>query len=281
MLLASNGVLTKSVFFENSLMDTSITIPAAIGSTVNTRLSKYTACLHMVKIVLDRELETSMSRELFENIGSVACFIDEQLDSLSVSQQEQMLHHFDDLYAALWYSSETFGFNKIILQFNRTHNIGCTCIPESLTALYTFMAYCKERNLYEELHSFGRQIIACSLSKRACTTTRAIVQNLKSEGIAVVSLLRNILHSEYGSYSKFDLTVDYLKSLEHILNLGDDTLDAHKDAKNGILNTQLSSLHPIKILGYLVAHICKTIIKHPIKTAYFAPVLTSYYFRNK
>ena len=261
-------------------MSISIAIPISTDLVDDSGLRKYTVCLHLVKKVLDKELATSLSPSLFHTIGSVACFIDQQLDSLCLAQQKQLAENFDDLFNDLWQSKYLFHFSQTIIQYNRKHNLECSCTSASITSLFTFVNYCKERELKEELRFFGKQIIEITIRKQNCTSTAAIVKTLRAEGKAVVYLLENLLVRDWGTYSKFNQTISYLAYLEHILNLGDDTLDAPRDAKNGILNSALSKLHPIKMAGYLVAHICKTCILHPIKTCYYATTLTLYYLRN-
>ncbi|MFT5055912.1 MAG: hypothetical protein ACI80H_000619 [Pseudoalteromonas distincta] len=280
MLLLGYAVLRKKPFFENRLMSTSIAIPISADLVDHNRLLKYTVCLHLVKKVLDKELATSLSPYLFHTIGSVACFIDKQLDSLNIDQQKQLVENFDALFYDLWQSKYLSDFSQTIIQYNRKHNLECSCTLESITSLFTFINYCKERELKEELRFFGKEIIQINIQKQNCTSTAAIVKTLQAEGKAVVNLLENLLVRDLDAYSKFHQTISYLAYLEHILNLGDDTLDAHRDAKKGILNSALSKLHPIKMAGYLAAHICKTFILHPIKTSYYAPTLTLYYLRN-
>ncbi|MFT7379544.1 MAG: hypothetical protein ACI8ZQ_001295 [Bacteroidia bacterium] len=80
----------KNALFKNRLMSTSIAMPISGDPVDDSRLRKYSVCLHLVKKVLDKELATSISPSIFHTIGSVACFIDQQLDSLCIDQQKQL-----------------------------------------------------------------------------------------------------------------------------------------------------------------------------------------------
>ncbi|MFT4598148.1 MAG: hypothetical protein ACI9WM_000384, partial [Arenicella sp.] len=147
-------------------MSTSISIPISGDLVDDSRLRKYSVCLHLVKKVLDKELATSLSPSIFHTIGSVACFIDQQLDSLCIYQQKQLAENFDALFYDLWQSKYISHFSQTIIQYNRKHNLECSCTLESITSLFSFINYCKERELKEELRFFGKEIIQINIQKQ-------------------------------------------------------------------------------------------------------------------
>ncbi|MEN8732432.1 MAG: hypothetical protein ABF321_07660 [Bacteroidia bacterium] len=250
------------------------------NETIAPRSLKYITCLEMVQIVLERELRTEMDHDLFNHLGLASCFMDQYLDELTYEQQVNFRSYYTELYESLWECVSYEQFYESIKNFIANHALFIPSNALRVSEVYALIAYCKSLGIKEDLKNFGYEIISCAIAKHKAIKSTEIRSILVSEGEAVLQLLNVLLTNAYGENPTFSNTLNYLKHLEHILNLGDDTLDVKQDKIRGKLNKAVSWTHRIYLAKYLFVKIIKTIAQHPMKSAYYFPVLSFYYFNK-
>ena len=255
-----------------------IDIPFSDNLKISSRSKKYVTCLQMVHKVLSREISENISLEQFNHLGIVAGFIDQHLDQLSIDEQRILLLHYDRLFDKLWDVNHYLIFRNEICEFVEQHQFVFNCEGIHLKDLFLFLQHCKSLAIKDDIQSFGRSIINIAIQKQEATKSNALIDLLRLEGEAVIGLLKALLYKEHNNSKSFKPTLNLLRRLEHILNVADDTLDINADRKKNIINPNVSALHRLNMIRHLVGQIAGTIISFPIKTAYYGPRLTWYYF---
>ncbi|PCJ63718.1 MAG: hypothetical protein COA58_15355 [Bacteroidetes bacterium] len=255
-----------------------IDIPFSEQTELTPRSRKYVTCLQMVHKVLSQEISESISIHLFNQIGLVAGFIDQHLDELNIQQQKCLLFNYDELFTQLISANHYIIFKHEICNFVEQQKFEFHCEALHLKDLFIFIQHCKDLGIENKLSHFGKRIIEIAIAKQTASSTQNLIQELKSEGEEVIKLLGSLLYVKHGQNSSFSSTLKLLTNLEHILNVADDTLDVASDKKRGIVSTNLGPFHQLKMGKHLVIQIIRTIALYPLKTMYYAPRLTWYYF---
>lgn len=255
-----------------------VDIPFSSEATISSRSKKYVTCLQMVHSVLCKEIDNNISIDLFNRLGIVAGFIDEHLDDLNLNEQRRLLQEYDSLFDTIWKLDHYLIFRNEICQFVEQQNFVFSCQAIHLKDLFLFVQLAKSEGLKPEIKSFGKTIIQIAIEKQNATQSKELIQLLKAEGVAVVSLLRALLSREYGDRTTFEPTLQLLQELEHILNVADDTLDTASDKRKNLISKSLGPFHRFTMLKHVVFLVVKTVKKQPLKIGYYGPRLTWYYF---
>jgi hypothetical protein len=248
---------------------------------LDARTKRYVLCLGMVHLILERELSTSCDIRLFRQIGVVASFIDEHLDELNLDKKQDLQVSFDKLYSEVTECKTFTNFNRIVCKYVEKNKLIFDCNNLNLSELYLFIGHCKKNELSEILGNFGKQIIECSIEKQQARTTNQVRKLLKIEGLLVCNLLENLLKKKHSANPKFSTTMALLIECEQILNLADDSIDAFEDKTHNIIGVHNSSLHGVRMLGYLGKQLLKTFAYYPFQFMYYTPTLIRYYIKNK
>lgn len=249
-------------------------------SNISARSKKYVTCLQMVHQILERELGVTCGIQVFNQLGFVASVIDLHLDKLSLTEKEQMLSGYGQLFNILWNQEEYLLFKLEISAFLEHQNFDTMGDALYLQDLYLFVQYCKNHGLKSMLFDFGHTIIGCAIQKHKVTSTKEVALVLRQEGEAVIFFLKQMLHSECKDYLNFDDTMGLLQEFEHILNLADDTIDVSSDRRRGLINKQIGKIHQPILVVYLITQLANTILRFPKKSLYYGPKLTWYFIRK-
>lgn len=228
------------------------------------RKAKYIACLHMVNQILTERLDVQPNIRHFTLFGSVASYIDHELDLLSYDEKVQFRHRYPILFEQLWAAEERLEFSiaiqKSISDFDIAWHYG-----QALDDIYALVQMSREYGLKEALHEFGSQIIDAAIVKHRCHDTACVVSTLESEGRAAVSFLSTYLNTLYPEQEKnIEQTVLYLSDLEQLLNLADDVFDARNDKVKGIISSDMEATYPIKLAIHFMAHVVRVWSRNPL-----------------
>ena len=263
-------------------LHTQLVIDISVDESPNlsARSRKYVTCLQLAHQILSKEISSDIPLPLFNQLGIVSGFIDQHLDELSVAQQKVLLENYDSLFNSLWSTNHYLIFTREICGFVDSHNFQFQCEALYIKDLFLFLKHCKSLNIENKTREFGKKIIAIAINKQQAISSNEMISLLSQEGNAVIDLLRNLLTSKFGNNAEFKNTLRLLMELEHILNVADDTLDVSSDKIRGLINRKMQPFHQLRMAHHLMTQVVKTIVKYPRKTAYYAPQLTWYYFKN-
>lgn len=237
-------------------------------------------CLQMVHSVLCKEIDNSISIDLFNRLGVVAGFIDQHLDDLSIHEQRVLLREYDLLFDTIWEIDHYLIFRNEICQFVEQQNFVFSCEAIHLKDLFLLIQHAKAEEIKSDIQAFGKAIISIAIDKQEATKSKELIQLLKAEGTTVIGLLRALLARDHSAKASFEPTLLFLQELEHILNVADDTLDIASDKRNNLISKSLGPSHRSTMFFHLVFQILQTLKKQPLKLSYYGPRLTWYYFRK-
>lgn len=244
------------------------------------RDKKYITCLHLVELVVNKELGVILNRDYYENLGKVASFIDRALDSLKLRQKARFLEDFDRIFTQLTASENQLEFNSLIFRIIDQYSVVIRPTVDELQSLRTFIQFQKKYNLLEHLNSFGKNIISISIRQELASTSSEIAALLKQEGKLVIGLLESNLIQFTANIKSLNQTIDLLTDFEQILNLGDDLLDVKKDINANRINLKITLMHRVRLFILLGSQIIKTFLKNPMKCLYYYPRCSVYYAIN-
>lgn len=258
-----------------------INYPLTLTNESDDRLKRYILCLQMVQLIVDRELNEESDETLYTELGTVASFIDLQLDGLSVLECEQLLKEFETLYEHLAQTNDYAKFEFVINQYAKSHGLKFECTDRNISQLFQLMERCKDQGLTSVLGEFGKNIIVCAIQKRQAKSSIRIRLILKQEGALVCELLKNLLKKNHSCNLNFSRTIKFLIECEQILNLADDCLDTFDDKRNNVIQVKNQYLHGLIMAAYLIKQIAKTFLLFPKQFLYYTPTLIGFYLRNK
>lgn len=217
------------------------------------KTQRYILCLQMVgTIVKDFLPEQQLPATLFENLGKVACCIDNHLDDLDIDQKKKLLELFPAFFSSLATLETGNDFSEALWKL--CDQLDTSLYPPSLCSdLFEFYCFCREQNLLDELQTFSTLVIQSAVSKTAAKNGNEILQSLALEGNAAVSFLIQLLQKKAMADSKvFGRLKNYLSRLEKMLNIADDLSDYKKDKLKKLVMVQADSKYYLPLSGKLL-----------------------------